>query len=99
MRACVCVVVWWWGEVGEEEEGIDGVGGGGAFDEADVHLRRRVSGAIYRGLPSQTVFYTPADRSVSQSFILLCARKRKSLPLMSVFLSFSKTSNASPFPY
>lgn len=74
-------------------------GGGGAFDEADVHLRRRVSGAIYRGLPSQTVFYTPADRSVSQSFILLCARKRKSLPLMSVFLSFSKTSNASPFPY
>lgn len=45
MRACVCVVVWWWGEVGEEEEGIDGVGGGG-------HLTRRMytSDAAFPGL-------------------------------------------------
>lgn len=98
MRACV----WWCGggeKWGRRRRGSMGARGGPPFDEADVHLRRRVAGAIYRGLPSQTVFYTPADRSVSQSFILLCARKRKSLPLMSVFLSFSKTSNASPFPY
>lgn len=94
MRVCGGGEKW-----GRRRRGSMGARGGPPFDEADVHLRRRVSGAIYRGLPSQTVFYTPADRSVSQSFILLCARKRKSLPLMSVFLSFSKTSNASPFPY